>query len=730
MSDKIDIWEWTYADREEFRKEGGSRQVIIENYEEFWQNLYDDPISAELAINHAIEAARACGEVRWELHLRHWRIQNWVRQSQVRRMLSEAIDLLSLAVDERVKDVPQRICAYHDVVECYVEIDPAGYYQEIKENSEHILSQLPKRYPCADCARSNLARAAAAAGHTEEAEHWLAEHESKRHDDLRPDMLSGRGATYVRMRQWDNAERLYREAYKMAQEKEDSTRALSALIGLARARLGKSDLEGAQQILPHIRQNARYEGGSEMVARLLEVEGYAAEQFKALPAAVDYFTRSAKVNDELGCAREAAEIALHAAELAREHQLPDPEEALNIAAHAVGELPPTSQDLYQRLAALGRKPLEPASVEVEQSAETPEQLHEQENRKELANLEELLQGHLRNGLYQGITSALFRLGVWHDSHNQARAALDYFIWSAALERLRHFSSEERESALNALKHLSKKMPEGSVTAALRAAESSPPTQLLPMLTDLPVDQWQWTLQAIATEVLGKPVVEPVPAGKDARVRFEEWLDHYVSMTILLVRFRDQVDQAKEAKIETWARMMEDLLQLQADNATHETPESQQGFEEFSSLVHGLAALARGSALDEVQQNIAGSFKPLIDQIRHLAQKPVWQHPGNWPLDFMVEQVAQKAVKALRRHDDFRAKRLANLAFRYELMTIDLRQHDELNAIANFFSALTALLQNDGQSLPDDASELEEPYTSILTAVMQSGLEAEPPDEDA
>ena len=720
MANGIDIWQWTYADRKNFREAGGSKQTLIDNYEEFWRCYGNDPSGAELAIHQAIDAAKACGDARWELHLRHWRIQNWINQSQVKRMLPEAIDLLDLAVDERVKDIPQRICAYHDVVECYVEIDPAGYYQEIKENAEHILAQLPKCYPCADCARSNLARAAAAAGKVQEAERWLAEHESNRYDELRAAMLNGRGTTYLRMGQWDKAEQAYLEAAKLADKKQEGLRYLSAMLGVAHARLSKGDLAGAQKLMPHIRRNAKYEGGSNLVADLLEVEGYLAEQLKAPQAALDYFTRAAKINDELGCSRNAAEIALHAAEMAREHQIStENEETLTIAARAVGMLPPASQDLYQRLAALGREPLAPVTSAQTSHAETAELLKEQENRKELAGLEELFQAHLQNGHYQGITSALFRLAIWHDSHEQTRAALDYFIWGAALERLSHFSREERSDALHALKVTGNKLPEGAVNAALRAAESSPPTQLLPILTHLPAEQWQWTLQAIATEVTGKPVVEPEPESNDGQVQFAEWVEHSASMTALLVRFSAQADATKR---ETWANSLDQTAQEIEDQVGEH--KDQPGTKELLIFVRNLLALSRGAALAEIAQSTPPPFNQTIAQIGQIAELPVWRHPGNSPLDFMIEQAAQKAVRALRLHDEHRVQRLANLAFRYELMTIDMREQKELENEVRYLEALITLLQHDGQLLPASESTLAEPYAAILSAVAQASLEEE------
>jgi len=80
------------------------------------------------------------------------------------------------------------------------------------------------------------------------------------------------------------------------------------------------------------------------------------------------------------------------------------------------------------------------------------------------------------------------------------------------------------------------------------------------------------------------------------------------------------------------------------------------------------------------------------------------------------------VRALRLHDEHRAGRLANLAFRYELMTIDLRQHDELKGIADFLSALATLVQHDGQSPAADQPDLPEPYAAILAAIVQAGQE--------
>src|SRR5579875_463267 len=374
MGNTTDIWAWTYRDKKRLIEAGDLKRSIIEHYDHF-QRCYDnDPLEAEQAINQAIEAARACGERDWELHLRHWRLQHWLLQNQVKRVLPEAIDLLDLAVDERVKDIPQRICAYHDIVECYVQLDPAGYYQEIKENSEHILSQLPKKHPCADCARSNLARAAAAVGHKEEAERWLSEQASHRFQE-HPGMFTALGKAYLYLGLWKKAERNYQKACRMAGNRQQNRQYLEGLLGVARARLHNANLTKAVELLPELRRRVKYQSGTGMNAEMLVIEGYVAEAHKVPQAAYQYFLQAASLKYELGLYREAADVALHAAELVAEQQLEEGTDAvLEIAARAIGFLPPASQDLYQRLAAFKRVPVAPTMerIGLDGKADEPE----------------------------------------------------------------------------------------------------------------------------------------------------------------------------------------------------------------------------------------------------------------------------------------------------------------------------------------------------------------------
>jgi hypothetical protein len=238
-----------------------------------------------------------------------------------------------------------------------------------------------------------------------------------------------------------------------------------------------------------------------------------------------------------------------------------------------------------------------------------------------------------------------------------------------------------------------------------------------MLTHLPIEQWQWTLQAIATEITGKPVVEPEPESKDRQARFEEWAEHCASMSALIVRFYARLDPDRYA---SWITSLTEIAQ-EWENAAGEQKD-QPGHREIISFVRGMAELGQGSSVAEVAEKTYPPFKQTIEQIGKIAALPVWQHPGNAPLDFLIEQAAQKTVRALRIHDSHRATRLANLALRYELMTLDMREHEELNNETRFLEALCALLRSDGQLASTSEPALEEPFASILQAVVQAGLE--------
>jgi hypothetical protein len=231
---------------------------------------------------------------------------------------------------------------------------------------------------------------------------------------------------------------------------------------------------------------------------------------------------------------------------------------------------------------------------------------------------------------------------------------------------------------------------------------------------------------------GNPVVEPEPWPQQSQQRFEEWVDYFASMTTLILRFRTRI--APE-KLTIWIDNLQEHIQDTESRLTEQRSQAGEeeirGAETLLAFLRGLTKLAQGTEPAEVQTSVPRPFDQIIAQISRSARVPVWQQPGNAPLDFMVEQVAQKAVKALRRHDQKRASRLALLAFRYELMTIDLRKHAQLMSIVNFLDVLSTFLYNDGQPTDStkNASTLEEPYRAILAAIYQEG-QREIPEEEA
>jgi hypothetical protein len=236
------------------------------------------------------------------------------------------------------------------------------------------------------------------------------------------------------------------------------------------------------------RHVAKYTGSTVLLARLLEVEGYVAEVAGARTAAADYLTRAAQGYLGLGRYRAAALASLHCLEMMRAAGEELPEQAAETAREAVGTMPPASRDVYNWLATLGLQPMAPRpstnAGEEPAVAETVKETEGAQAQRELRALEETLAGHLKSGNAQGTAVALYRLGRWHMRHREPRAAVDYLIANAMLERLLELPMDDREDALNALEAVQKELPPGTVRAALAAAESGPPSMLAPLLGEV------------------------------------------------------------------------------------------------------------------------------------------------------------------------------------------------------------------------------------------------------
>ncbi len=719
ITDPTDIWAWTYADRKRLSEEGGGKLAILDGWNRFNAYHHHDDAAADQAITSAIEAAKAEGELRWELFLRHWRLQLWL-DHDLKKVLPEAIDLLSLATDERVRDVPQRICAFHDVVDCHVGMDAAGYYEDIVANAQDVLAQLPARHSCATCARMNVARAAGAAGRAEEAEQWIARllaqiHQPKSSWSAWSNNL---GEIYEALGKWEDAEREYAEAARDARKLEYGDHYLEAVLGLARVRARKGAVPEAVQTLYEARRSAKYSRSTQLLACLLETEGWVAEVIGEPAAALDYFTRAARFYLSLGRYRAAALTSLHAAEMAQAANGAPAAEALSLAARAVGMMPPASKDVYQRLERLGQRPIPPDDPAQQEQETTQQSVLPGQDSKEIsaiaaserAALEESLAAHLQSRDARAIAMILYRLGRWDMEHKRVRAALDPLIANAVLERLLQLPMSEREDALELLKHAKEQLPAGAVGAALKAAESGPSALLAPLLGGLPLERWQWLVRSVAADLEEQPVVEPEP--EDEARGFGAWLEHVASMTALIVRFREQ---AEPEKCERWAQGLDETA---AEIEAHLGPDGEG--REPATLARGLAALARGANPEEVAAQVLPPLNEVIEQVCAVAQEPVWHHPGSSPLDFLVEQAAQRAVRALRMRDEHRTTRLANMAWRFELMTLDLEKDKRLQPIAHFLKALSGLLLADGQAIPKVKPRLKKPFDAVLAAVYEAG----------
>jgi tetratricopeptide (TPR) repeat protein len=715
-TDDTSVFNWTHRDANRLYEAGGRKALIPERQRAFWRMYHNDFEGADLAITEAIQAAQAESETAWELFLRHWRVQLRLKED-LRRALPEAIDLLTLAEDQRVRDVPQRICSFHDVVYCHLAMDPTCYGEDTLANSESVLAQVPGHWDCADCARMNSATALAALGRKEEAQSALARFHANQ-NGYDASWLTGETHVYLLLEQWEDAERIARQAIERTRKSQVADEYTQAHIYLARALIERGQLDAAGEALMECRRMTKYAGGSYLLAQLLEMDGRLAIAMGESGA--DYLTRAAERYFALGRYREAAVAGLLAAERARNYapprregadgsesapaERPNPEPALAIAAQALGSVRTADPKLAARLAAFGRVPTPPAAQDTSYAAPVSGGVRE--------GLEAELEAHLANGNPRGVATALYRLGTWLTQHEQPRAAVDYLILNGVMERALRLRHSDREDALLMLTEAGKSLPQGVIEAAFAAMERSAPERYAVFFGQMPPGRWRWLVRAVAAEWRGEAVVEPEDYEEEDREQaFMSWLDHTASMTALVLRFRERADPAGVAR---WIRSLHEIVE-ESKESTGGEPNP------LTAFAQALAALCEG---EDPERALALAQPPFVDTVRQvieLAHHPAWEHPGNSPLDYFIERDAQMAVRALRAHDERSATRRQNMAFRFELQAMDLREAKSGADVARFLVALAETVRAEGV-IPSSASELPEEFQQVLAAVSKAGSE--------
>lgn len=712
------VFNWTHRDTKRLYEAGGQQALIPERERAFWRMYHSDFEGADLAITEAIQAAQAESETRWELYLRHWRVQLRLKED-LRRALPEAIDLLTLADDPRVRDVPQRICSFHDVVYCHLAMDPACYGEDTLANSESVLAQVPAHWDCADCARMNSATALAALGRADDARAALARFHANQ-NGYSTSWLTGEAQVYTLMGQWDGVERVARQAIEKTRGNHEADEYAQAHIYLARALIERGQLNEAGGALIECRRMTKYAGGSYLLAQLLEMDGRLSIAMGE--SGVDYLTRAAERYFALGRYREAAIAGLLAAERARDYVPPlneaangvdgapaeqaNPEPALAIAAQALGAVRTADPALAVRLAAFGRVPTAPTAPDASYATPASGGVREA--------LEAELEAHLANGNPRGVATALYRLGAWLTQHEQPRAAVDYLILNGVMERALRLTHSDREDALLMLNKAGASLPQGVIEAAFAAMERSVPERFAGIFGAMTPGRWRWLVRAVATEWRGEAIVEPEDFQEEDREQaFMSWMDHTASMTALVLRFRDRADPEGVAR---WTQSLREIVEeSKAQSGGESTP--------LTAFALALTALCEGENPEQALALAQPPFTGTVRQVIELAGHPVWEHPGNSPLDYFIEQDAQKAVQVLRARDDHSATRRQNMAFRFELQAIDLREQKSVADVARLLTALAETVRADG-AIPPSASELPEEFQKILAAVSAAGTAQE------
>jgi tetratricopeptide (TPR) repeat protein len=483
-----DVFAWLESETPRLQAEGGLKREFLDLFCDFLE-AFSSPKKFDLAqsaLFQAIKLAETASELFWCLFLRHNLVLFWLSYDVLRLALPEAFSLLSLLNDEVLHESPHLSHSYHDIISCYLLLDPVGYYKEIMAHSQNLLTQVPADHTSALFAYRHMMLASASAGHAREAEHWLSLLQSLAPAD---DCFFDIALTYEYLERWPQAKHYYQEAVqRIPFEDLPTVPSMMALLGVARAHCALYEITEAANQLSYIYSLLAWFSRPLLLARLFVVEAHLALACDDIARAVSFLTQSARISLEFTLFRDAAHSALQAAELARSAHLPEPIQALSFASQAARMLPPASFDIVQRLRSFSHRPaFSPSETLLSAEPMTQDLLEE----REMAVLKTSLRVSLASGHFPLVSLLLFMLArVYLEQGRELRQVINYLVWHIALERFRA-SSLSLDSSLSLLSTLRDDYDlADEVDEALFALASAPPPAWLTWLCeDLSADRW-------------------------------------------------------------------------------------------------------------------------------------------------------------------------------------------------------------------------------------------------
>ena len=345
--------EWTITDGMRLRTEDKSALTdAVDQF--FYQKQSLDYLLAERAIEEAVSLARAFEEPAWEIYARHWRLQLWIHfLGRISRGLDEALDLVSFASDPKFQHLPQRICAYDDLICCYIFKDWKGYRALVMDTIHKLLGEVNDGLECRGCMNHYLGLIFALEGDLEGVRRIAAQYlEIAGHfAESKADMAALLGDCHlVRGEAREALEQFQRE-----QHHRTGTFIEKPINGMAESRL----------LLGHLHRARKT---AEKALRIARSASNAADQFRAyrtlarvqqagrrrrLPEALEFFQLAHQSIAAAGFNRGEIETLIEIVRI--KHELgQDPSRELRQAAELEAEIP--SDDLGESLRSLRKCP--------------------------------------------------------------------------------------------------------------------------------------------------------------------------------------------------------------------------------------------------------------------------------------------------------------------------------------------------------------------------------------